>query len=341
MTIYGFWNNKGGTGKTSLAFQTACFYASAHPEDPVLVIDMCPQANMSELLLGGLANDGSNNLLRQQGKTPRASIGGYFQMRLPSPYGAVPSFSPRDYITTPHKTNRQIPKNLELVCGDALLELQANAMFTLANTQIPGTDTWLRVIDWLKDFLQPIKDSYRAIFIDSNPSFSLYTQIALATVDELILPVMADGSSRRALQNAFSLIHGLKLPSEIYAKHNFATRIKSAERELPVARIVVKNRITQYMGDASGYAAVLRSIDDDISALLETNPEVFAFNELDQGTLSVRDFQTAGVVAYARGCPFDRLRAGRKQVQGRRVQVNEQQRQNCVDAIDQIISKLT
>ena len=56
MTIYGFWNNKGGTGKTSLAFQAACFYASAHPQDRVLVIDMCPQANMSELLLGGLGN---------------------------------------------------------------------------------------------------------------------------------------------------------------------------------------------------------------------------------------------------------------------------------------------
>ena len=51
---------------------------------------MCPQANLSELLLGGLTNKGSNNLLARQGEIPRATIGGYFQERLPSPY-AVPS----------------------------------------------------------------------------------------------------------------------------------------------------------------------------------------------------------------------------------------------------------
>ena len=260
-------------------------------------------------------------------------------MRLPSPY-KIPEFSPNDFITTPHRVNVQIPKNLDLVCGDALLELQANAMFTLANTQIPGTNTWICVVDWLRDFIEPIRGSYRAIFIDSNPSFSLYTQIALATVDELVLPVMADGSSRRALQNAFSLIHGLKLPSPIYAEHNFATRMRSAGRGFPVAKMIVKNRITQYMGDASGYAAVLRSIEDDIGRLMKTNPEIFAFDDLVQGILSVRDFQTTGVVAYARGCPMDQLTAGRKQLQGRRVQVNETQRQLCVDAINTIVEKL-
>ena len=33
-----------------------------------------------------------------------------------------------------------------------------------------------------------------------------------------------------------------------------------------------------------------------------------------QGMLSIGDFQTAGVVAYARGCPMGQLTAGRKQV---------------------------
>ena len=51
----------------------------------LLVIDMCPQANLSELLLGGLTNHGSGNLLARQGELPRATIGGYFQERLPSP----------------------------------------------------------------------------------------------------------------------------------------------------------------------------------------------------------------------------------------------------------------
>jgi len=51
---YAFWNNKGGTGKTSLAFQAITRYAEKHPERRVLAVDLCPQANLSELMLGGL-----------------------------------------------------------------------------------------------------------------------------------------------------------------------------------------------------------------------------------------------------------------------------------------------
>ena len=32
--IYGFWNNKGGTGKTSLCFQALCFYATRPSRRP-------------------------------------------------------------------------------------------------------------------------------------------------------------------------------------------------------------------------------------------------------------------------------------------------------------------
>ena len=98
---------------------------------------------MSELFLGGLTGGGGQELLKRQGLVPRCSIGGYFQARLPSPYTA-PTFDPRDFITTPSKFNSRIPANIDLVCGDPLLELQANAINTLSNTQIPGANTWLQ-----------------------------------------------------------------------------------------------------------------------------------------------------------------------------------------------------
>lgn len=339
MHTYGFWNNKGGTGKTSLCFQAICAYAHDHPDERVLAIDVCPQANLSELLLGGLTNDGSHNLLARQGELPRATIGGYFQSRLPSPY-APPAISPADFITTPASYNPMIPENVELVCGDPLLELQANAISTLANTQIPGTNAWIAVIDWLQDFLVPIRDEYGAIFIDANPSFSIYTQIALSTVDRLVLPVMADDSSRRAIQNAFSLIYGLKLPSPIYSTYAFATRLGAEGRNLPKVHLIPKNRLTQYMGPASAYAAVLRSIADDAKVLLKSHPDMFTFDTVDKVLVDIRDFQTTGVVAFARGCPFYGMHSGRLDVMGHRVQVNEPYRLACVEAIDDIVARL-
>src|SRR5450756_550542 len=124
---YAFWNNKGGTGKTSLAFQAITCYAAMHPKKRVLVIDICPQANLSELMLGGLNNKGSEKLLERHGLVPRCSLGGYFELRLPSPY-APPSFAAHNFVTNPNSYNPAIPANIDLVCGDPLLELQANAV---------------------------------------------------------------------------------------------------------------------------------------------------------------------------------------------------------------------
>jgi cellulose biosynthesis protein BcsQ len=340
MTTYAFWNNKGGTGKTSLCFQSICFFANAHPEKRVLAIDVCPQANLSELFLGGLANNGSGRLLARQGETVRATIGGYFQLRLPSPYAPPPSINPQDFITAPAEYNGDIPTNINLICGDPLLELQANAISTLANNQIPGTNAWVAVVDWLRDLLALIEDDYDTIFIDCNPSFSIYTQIALSAVDRIVLPVMADDSSRRAIQNAFSLVYGLKLPSDIYLAYAFATRLVAENRALPKVHLIAKNRITQYMGSASAYAAVLRSIDVDVTKLISSNPEIFTFEDISGGIISIRDFQTTGVVAFAQGCPLYALKSGKRNVLGHRVTVHEDYRLNMVKAMDQLAAML-
>jgi cellulose biosynthesis protein BcsQ len=336
---YAFWNNKGGTGKTSLAFQSITRYAEKYPNKKILVIDVCPQANLSELLLGGLNHKGSEKLLERQGLVPRCSLGGYFQLRLPSPY-APPIFNAHDFITKPQDYNNAIAPNIDLVCGDPLLELQANAVNTLANGNIPGVNAWIAVIDWLNTFLEQLNNEYDTIFMDCNPSFSLYTQIALASTDRIILPVMADDSSRRAIQNAFSLVYGLKLPSEIYLSYAFATKLKDANRSLPKVHLIVKNRLTQYMGAASAYAAVLQAIQKDIEGLIKTNPEIFTFITVTDGFVDIRDFQTTGVVAFAKGLPFSKLASGKQTINGHRVQVKEDYRKNSIDSVELLVSHL-
>jgi cellulose biosynthesis protein BcsQ len=336
---YAFWNNKGGTGKTSLCFQAICRYGEAHPNKTILVIDACPQANLSELLLGGLTNQGGAQLLQQQGRVPRCSLGGYFQLRLPSPFN-VPAFRAHDFIMNPTAINKAIPPNVRLVCGDPLLELQSNAINTLANTQIPGTNTWIAIADWIQDLISQVEEEFDTIFIDCNPSFSIYTQIALASVDRLVLPVMADDSSRRAVQNALSLVYGLSLPSPIYTTWAFNTKLQQANRTLPKVHLIAKNRLTQYMGPASAYAAVLSQIDADILGLLSTHPDLFTFSNVKQGTVDIRDFQTTGVVAFAKGLPFSRLNAGKQTISGQRVQVKEDYRLDAVKAINALTAKL-
>ena len=59
---YAVWNNKGGVGKSTICYHVAARYAEENPNQKVLVIDLCPQANVSMMLLGG-GNDGEARVL--------------------------------------------------------------------------------------------------------------------------------------------------------------------------------------------------------------------------------------------------------------------------------------
>lgn len=117
-------------------------------------------------------------------------------------------------------------------------------------------------------------------------------------------------------------------------------RAQDAGRELPKVHVIAKNRLTQYMGPASAYAAVLRSIDDDVRALLKANPSMFTFGKVDDGVVNIRDFQTAGVVSFARGCPFYAQKPGKLDVMGKRVRVDPDYLQNCVEAVQELVDRL-
>ena len=85
MAIYALWNNKGGVGKSYLTFQIATEYARIHPERRILALDLCPQANASGMLLGGMERgEGALDLLST--RTPRQTISGYIADRITSPY---------------------------------------------------------------------------------------------------------------------------------------------------------------------------------------------------------------------------------------------------------------
>ncbi|WP_174718396.1 hypothetical protein [Azoarcus sp. DN11] len=104
--------------------------------------------------------------------------------------------------------------------------------------------------------------------------------------------------------------------------------------------LIARNRLTQYMGEASAYAAVLQAIRSDVATLLKTNPDLFTFEKADEGFVSIRDFQTTGVVAFAKGQPFSYVRAGKQSVNGHRVTVKQDYLDNCVVALEELAKRL-
>ena len=115
MAVYAIWNNKGGVGKSYLTFQIATEYAKTHPEQKVLVVDLCPQANASSMLLGGITK-GEKRLVEIASSPRRPTIAGYIDERIRSPY-VSPKIGAR-FATSVNQYNDQVPANLFLVVGD-------------------------------------------------------------------------------------------------------------------------------------------------------------------------------------------------------------------------------
>ena len=335
MTTYAIWNNKGGVGKSYLTFQLACEYARTHPMESVLTIDLCPQANSSGMLLGGMER-GEQILEQLIGETPPATISGYIEDRIKSPYVNLKTGS--RYPVSVADFNENVPSNLYLVTGDEQLENQASRVLAATN---PGpSDAWRIVHTWISDLIADVKRSWNVsdatVFIDCNPSFSIYTELALAAADRLIIPFSADGSSRRAVRTVLALIYGIarRSGSELSQYH-----LNCDQYRLPLPKIYcyVGNRLTQYIKSAQAFRAVVKAIGDEIWDVWGSSPNSFHVHPLGAASPSRRkmfeamfqaqipDANTASVVSSSLGIPIVRLTAGRKCVAGKKVMVNQSQ----------------
>ena len=336
MAIYALWNNKGGVGKSYLTFQIACEYARTHSAQKVLVLDMCPQANASSMLLGGMTK-GEESLSRLASEEPRRTIAGYVRERLASPYHSPGSGAA--YVQQVRKFNPAVPANLYLVSGDEELEVLASRV---SNATQPGPDdAWTKVHLWLRDLTGDIWQSWNVdettVFVDCNPSFSIYTELALLASDRLIIPFSADGSSKRAVRTVLSLIYGMmRRPGA--ERSEFFKRSEEFRLRQPKIYCYVGNRMTQAnLKSAKAFRTVVNEIGAEIRAVWQTNPNAFQvhpagaafpstqslFRQMFQA--EIVDANTASVVSGALGLPIVAMHAGTHELAGKAITVNQTQ----------------
>jgi chromosome partitioning protein len=334
MAVYAIWNNKGGVGKSYLTFQIACEYARQHPDANVLVIDACPQANSTIMLLGGIES-GERNLDRIATTAPLRTISGYVEDRIRNPYASPQTGSA--YALNVRNLNPEVPRNVFLVPGDEQLEIQASRVSGATNPGPP--DAWRIVHQWFSDLIAEIGQSWDrdcTVFIDCNPSFTIYTELALSAADRLIVPFTADGSSKRAVRALLALIYGIPriqgAPQSQYFLNSMQYRMT-----IPDLYLYAGNRLTQNLGAANAFSYVVNEIGDEIYRVWQGNPNRFAIHPPGSAPprsraefrrmfhAEIKDANTASVVSGALGIPMHRLRAGQKRLLNRTVTVNQSQ----------------
>lgn len=335
---YAIWNNKGGVGKTFLTFIIASAYAEKHPDRSVVVLDMCPQANVSEILLGGNGAGGAQ-LAKLLAKQPRQTIGGYFDQRIAQPHKRTGTeFS---FLLDLQALNPKMPANLRLVAGDPSLEVQTQAMNQIAGQSLPQ-DAWANVHRWVFDIVDAINTQIpnSVFFIDCNPSFSAYTGVALLAADRVIVPCTADGSSARAIDNVGQLLYGIGLPAQ-YQGVNFSAQAGKHGLSLPSIHLVPLNRSTQYDKKASkAFSAMYEAIQNRVINLRKQKPGNFSLPQSISPFLDIPDAHSVSVVASHEGVPLSGVTQGAHDVHGVPAQVNAEPLRRYREAVEKLVELL-
>lgn len=314
---YAVWNNKGGVGKSFVTFISACEYARQHPDREVVIVDMCPQANVSEVVLGGNGK-GSAELDKLLAKSPRRTVGGYFDERISSPHKITGNET--NYLLRANKFNPHLDDNVFIIPGDPSLEIQAEAMNQIAGQTLPS-DSWANVHQWLKDLLTAIEKKHPSavFFIDCNPSFAAYTELAIIAADRLIVPCTADGSSARAISNIGQLIYGIGVPAA-YANVSFSKRASNNSLALPTIHTIPLNRSTQYEQKASkAFSAMYDEIKSRANFLYKHDKTIFTSNQ--KVFMDIPDAHSVSVVTSHLGLPLHKIKLGKYKIHSKDTQV--------------------
>lgn len=320
ISIYAFYNNKGGVGKTTLCSNTATLYAEKNPKTQVLVIDMCPQANISQFLLGG-GKKGYQINQRLQSSATRKNIVGFIDWLLK---GNSNFRKPNTSYQVPvYRYNPNISENLYLIAGDSFLESLSLALnYAVINpANIKAWSEYMTAIRRLCEY-EYNSETYKdmVVFIDCNPSFSIYTQMALVSSDKIVVPMMADFSSLEGIKSLFMLLFG-KYPSAALKQYadgiiTFNNQVEHFQLKLPVIYEFVFNNYTIKDGVATAFDSIRTELIDFCYEQFNKFPSLFApcqhtptsSKEWENYYFSgIKDFHTSGKVSSSLGIPMSML----------------------------------
>ena len=151
-----------------------------------------------------------------------------------------------------------MPLNIELLCGDMQLELIGRNM-DHKRREDPALDhnPWVFITSCVRYFLEGYENMQGitqneedwVVFIDTNPSFSIYTEMALVAAETLIIPINADDFSREAIMAMLELVYGIDLhniPTQFQdcKKRMFSRKAQEYDVRRPKIHLPINNRVT-------------------------------------------------------------------------------------------------
>jgi len=325
---YLIWNNKGGVGKTFLSYTLSVEYAINHPNEDVVVIDACPQSNISEIILGGNGLGQENlNKFRESNKT----IAGYIKDRFgKSPLSKLGSES--SYFVKAHTVNEKMPENLYLLPGDVDLDICSRLIAHIGSSPVKGA--WKTSRSLMSDLIESfemdknLSNRPKTFFIDCNPSFANYTELAVVSANRIIIPCTADAASIRGIKNLIKLIFGVSI-EQTEQDDMFLDFNKEATQHsitLPKLHLFIQNRSRTNVRDAAiafkSHAEEIERISDE---LVKSHSDLFTDVQISSRVINVKDGNTLAAIINHEGCPVSSIIHKKYMIYGNQTQANAAQ----------------
>jgi len=185
-----FANNKGGVGKTTLAYNTAVSFAKEGYK--TVLVDLDPQCNLSRLALG------DNNYTDTLFSSTYKDVSNVLK-------GIVRGGADID-LSVPFIDSQSVA-NLSLLKGSVNLSQYENLLIAAYGQAAAGQQLGYFQTSAIDRFLRAkgLNDEIDIFVIDTSPSLSLLNQIIFLGSDYFVVPMMPDAFSVQGIENLGSM----------------------------------------------------------------------------------------------------------------------------------------
>ncbi|NTX09032.1 ParA family protein [Myxococcus sp. CA040A] len=299
---YAISNLRGGVGKSSIAFNLAYEISRKHS---LLVADVCPQCNVTEMLFGDYR--------------PKVNINNALQ---PMILGPAFGDQPEDisYKVSQHCDDFKGGKGAYAIAGHS--ELFAFPSMLYQQLNIAHASQQKSAVRNLLGGLKKILDreaqdkKCEKIIIDTSPFYAGGTHLAWCAVEALIVPVRVDEHSIESLHLTFKQLSD---PTRDFYTWNE----RAGGRPTPKIAAIVMTMVGSKSQKKATPDQASRMYIERALALAEEFAKLFHHDEPSDAFVLTDDFHSAGRISGAKRIPISELKVQSfHKVENRRLQVN-------------------